>query len=214
MNKQSIHCRKSSTRHVLKAHASSGRLTAFRGLLRLFNIALTAVLVLSATSCRSKQTLVQSEVQSDSLRQESSFLQSSSLQMLTTTEAQKIAADTAMLTLPMQSLLNLPDSAVFRRQSGRLVIEAYHKDGNVYIRGSTLPIDREVRQTTILARHASTAQENKAVRSVGKVSKTKIIKPPPTYQKLLQVVGTLVLLGALAFAGVKIFSWYNKKLIK
>ncbi|WP_155392505.1 hypothetical protein [Prevotella intermedia] len=127
---------------------------------------------------------------------------------------QKIAADTAMLTLPMQSLLNLPDSAVFRRQSGRLVIEAYHKEGNVYIRGSTLPIDREVRQTTILARHASTTQENKAVRSVGKVSKTKIVKPPPTYQKLLQVVGTLVLLGALAFAGVKIFSWYNKKLIK
>jgi hypothetical protein len=165
-------------------------------------------------SCRSKQTLVQSEVQSDSLRQESSFLQSSSLQMLTTTEAQKIAADTAMLTLPMQSLLNLPDSAVFRQQRGRLVIEAYHKDGNVYIRGSTLPIDREVRQTTILARHSSTTQENKAVQSVAKISKTKIVKPPTTYQKLLQLIGTLVLLGALAFAGIKIFSWYNNKLIK
>lgn len=209
MKKQSIHYRKSLIRHAPKARASSGRSTAFRGLLRLFSIALTAVLALSAMSCRSKQTLVQSEVQSDSLRQESS-----SLQMLTTTEAQKIAADTAMLTLPMQSLLNLPDSAVFRRQSGRLIIEAYHKEGNVYIRGSTLPIDREVRQTTILARHASTTQENKAVQSVAKVSKTKIVKPPPTYQKLLQVVGTLVLLGALAFAGIKIFSWYNKKLIK
>lgn len=119
-----------------------------------------------------------------------------------------------MLTLPMQSLLNLPDSAVFRRQSGRLIIEAYHKEGNVYIRGSTLPIDREVRQTTILARHASTTQENKAVQSVAKVSKTKIVKPPPTYQKLLQLIGTLVLLGALAFAGIKFFSWYNNKLIK
>ncbi|WP_276629342.1 hypothetical protein [Prevotella pallens] len=119
-----------------------------------------------------------------------------------------------MLTLPMQSLLNLPDSAVFRQQRGRLVIEAYHKDGNVYIRGSTLPIDREVRQTTILARHSSTTQENKAVQSVAKISKTKIVKPPTTYQKLLQLIGTLVLLGALAFAGIKIFSWYNNKLIK
>lgn len=214
MKRQSIHCKKSLTRHAPKAHASSGRSTAFRGLLKLFSIALTAVLALSAMSCRSKQTVLQEASQSDSLRQESSFQQSSSLQMLTTTEMQKIAADTAMLMLPMQSLLNLPDSAVFRRQSGRLTIEAYHKDGNVYIRGSTLPIEREVRQTTILARHASTTQENKVVRSVGKVSKTKIVKPPPTYQKLLQVVGTLVLLGALAFAGVKIFSWYNKKLIK
>lgn len=214
MKRLSIHYRKSLTRHAPKAHASSGRSTAFHGLSRLFSIALTAVLALSAMSCRSKQTVVQSEVQSDSLRQESSFLQSSSLQMLTTTEAQKIASDTAMLTLPMQSLLNLPDSAVFRRQSGRLIIEAYHKEGNVYIRGSTLPIEREVRQTTILARHTNTTQENKAVRSIGKVSKTKIIKPPPTYQKLLQLIGILVLLGALAFAGIKLFSWYNKKLIK
>lgn len=67
---------------------------------------------------------------------------------------------------------------------------------------------------TLMAKHTSTAQENKAVQSVAKVSKTKIVKPPPTYQKLLQVVGTLVLLGALAFAGIKIFSWYNNKLIK
>ena len=134
--KQSIHYRKSLTRHAPKARASSGRSTAFHALSRLFSIALTAVLALSAMSCRSKQTLVQSEVQSDSLRQESSFLQSSSLQMLTTTEAQKIAADTAMLTLPMQSLLNLPDSAVFRRQSGRLIIEALPQRGQTYISGA------------------------------------------------------------------------------
>lgn len=119
-----------------------------------------------------------------------------------------------MLMLPMQSLLNLPDSAVFRRQIGRLTIEAYHKDGNVYIRGSTLPIEREVRQTALLAKHTSSAQDNKTAQHANKVSKTKIVKPPPTYQKLLQVVGTLVLLSAMVLAGIKLFSWYNKKLIK
>lgn len=204
MKRQSIHCRKSLTRHVPKAHASSGRLTAFHGLLKLFNIALTAVLALSAMSCRSKQTVLQEVSQSDSLRQESSFQQSSSLQVLTTTEMQKIAADTAMLTLPMQSLLNLPDSAVFRRQSGRLTIEAYHKDGNVYIRGSTLPIEREVRQMTLMAKHTSTAQENKAVQSVAKVSKTVVKKPPSVLQKFLMLIGVAACLAIAAFVGIKV----------
>ena len=44
---------------------------------------------------------------------------------------------------------------------------------------------------TLMAKHTSTAQENKAVRSVGKVSKTKIVKPPPNYQKLLQLSASL-----------------------
>lgn len=91
------------------------------------------------------------------------------------------------------------------------MLEAYHKDGNVYIRGSTLPIDREVRLTTILARHASTTQENKAVRSVGKVSKTKEVKPPPNSQSWLQTIGALVLLGITALASIKLFNWYNKR---
>lgn len=109
-----------------------------------------------------------------------------------------------MLTLPMQSLLNLPDSAVFRRQSGHLTIEAYHKDGNVYIRGSTLPIEREVRQMTLMAKHTSTAQENKAVQSVAKVSKTVVKKPPSAFQKFLMLIGVAACLAIAAFVGIKV----------
>ncbi|MES5006067.1 hypothetical protein [Prevotella disiens] len=43
---------------------------------------------------------------------------------MATIEMQQVAADTTMMSLPMTSLLDLPDSAVFRRQSGRLVIRS------------------------------------------------------------------------------------------
>ncbi|WP_148664627.1 hypothetical protein [Prevotella intermedia] len=117
---------------------------------------------------------------------------------------QKIAADTATLTLPMQSLLNLPDSAVFRRQSGRLTIEAYHKDGNVYIRGSTLPIEREVRQTALLAKYTSSAQDNKTAQHANKVSKTVVKKPPSVLQKFLMLIGVAACLAIAAFVGIKV----------
>ncbi|WP_198019137.1 hypothetical protein [Prevotella falsenii] len=115
-----------------------------------------------------------------------------------------------MLTMPMQSLLNLPDSAVFRRQSGRLLLEAYHKGGNVYIRGSTLPIEREVRQTTVMAKHDGTAQENKAAHRASKVSKTVVKKPPSVLQDFLILIGVSVLLSAIALAGIK-YSFRIKK---
>lgn len=162
-------------------------------------------------SCRSKQAVVQGESRSDSLCQESSLRQGSSLLMQTTTEVQPEAADTAMLTLTVQSLLDLPDSAVFRRQGGRLAVEAWHKGGTVYIRGSTLPAGREVRQTTLTARHTSAAQESKTVRNARKASKAKASGPAAIYRPLPQLIGTLALLGMLAFAGVGIFRWYNKK---
>lgn len=91
-------------------------------------------------------------------------------------------------------------------------MEAFHKAGNVYIRGTTLPIEREVRQILLAERHTSVAQENKAVRNAKKVSKTEIAKPPPIYQRPLQLIGTLVLLSAIVLAGVKLFNWYNKKI--
>ena len=109
-----------------------------------------------------------------------------------------------MLTMPMQSLLNLPDSAVFRRQSGRLLLEAYHKGGNVYIRGSTLPIEREVRQTTVMAKHDGTAQENKAVHRAVKVSKTVVKKPPSVLQNFLMLIGVAACLAIAAFVGIKV----------
>jgi hypothetical protein len=81
----------------------------------------------------------------------------------------------------------------------------------VYIRGTTLPIEREVRQTTLTVRHTTAAQENKIARSVGKVSKIKEVNPPPNCQSWLQTIGALVLLGITALASIKLFNWYNKR---
>lgn len=123
---------------------------------------------------------------------------------------QQVAADTTTMSLPMTSLLDLPNSAVFRRQSGRLVIEAYRRAGNIYIRGTTQPIGREVKQSLVTTQtktaNASNTQRA-ATRSEQHHSHTKVVKPPSAY-----LIGVLTFLALALLVGIA--SYTNIKYIR
>lgn len=188
--------------YALNTTKQGVRSTASRGLSRLFSFVLTGLLALCLGSCKSKQTVTtqSTRTQSDSLSQRSSFQTSNLLQSVATIEMQQVAADTTTMSLPMTSLLDLPDSAVFRRQSGRLVIEAYRRAGNIYIRGTTQPIGREVKQQLVTTQtktaNASNTQRA-ATRSEQHHSHTKVVKPPSAY-----LIGVLTFLALALLVGI------------
>ena len=125
MKKQSIHYRKSSTRHAPKVHASSGHSTVSRVLSRLFSIALIVTLVLSIASCRSTKKLT--EV---SHSEQSTVLQASSEQVSmseTIVSPVKVPMSAVSLPLKIDSLRLLPIGASYTARQGQAHLKVMRK---------------------------------------------------------------------------------------
>ena len=111
------------------------RSTALRGLFRLFSVALIAVLVLLVVSCRSTRTQGPTSLQTaqeqhqvtnllnhhaDSVARQSESTQ----QTLRLLYLQPIQADTALLSLPLDSVSLLPSGAAYTARHGRAHVTA------------------------------------------------------------------------------------------
>ena len=115
--KENMTTQRSSPRSLSrKTTLRAGHSTAFRAPLRLFSYVLMLALALSAASCRSAKTVTRERVMQDASASDSSA-RSHRLQLQTSLEPVK--ADSTRLTIPLDSLLRLPEGASYTARSGR-----------------------------------------------------------------------------------------------
>ena len=129
-----------------------------KNLIRGYPILLLAVLVM--VSCGTKkhlETISQHQQQTAShllatdVQQEVGLESSSHLlqakvqdsQMVLKMETQAIPEDSSQMTIPIQSLMDLPDGAVFRTQEGRSSVEVNRQGDNVIVTGKCDSIQRQ-----------------------------------------------------------------------
>lgn len=145
-----------------KASAHAAPLTAFRALLRRYRFAPIVLLALSAASCRSAKTMQTEQSQAAS---SDSVTRTAALAAVTTvkTWAESVQADTARLTLRLDSICALPIGAVFTQRKGRVTVTLGKADGGnaIQVTAAADSIPRRV-QTETKTAQAITATATKA----------------------------------------------------
>ena len=172
----------------MSAHGPGGPSPACPGLSSLLIIALMLTIALSCASCAATKETQTQQTQTSSISGKSD---TTSVEIKCTT-AETIPESRVNLAVSVDSLLKLPEGAVYRESKDRAHIEAKQKEGVIYITGTCDSLQREVERYEALYHTARDALESYASHS-----EEEMLKRSPSLCRYLAVFISGVLSGAL-----------------
>lgn len=162
---------KEQTRPLRRAAFSSGRLTVSAALLKLYSFALIGLSALSVQSCRT----VKSTESSVALNQHQLHCDSSASVSIRKVTAVAVPADTAELTIAVDSFRHLPREAAFTASSGRARVIVRRVNDTIMVWATCDSLQRlcEEQQSRI-----ESLRQNSIVKAFEGNRESRLTKPP------------------------------------